>query len=190
VTAESKARSENEAAAANARRRLLASSVWYTVPGTYAVVALAYSVFPPPSGLSNPSERLVFTVRWLLLAFLPYAAVCLLILHKRFVEGAHNPLAHSEGEHLRIHGRVMQNTLEQLVWFVLCTLVIATYLRPEQMRLVPIVCIFFALARLIYWRGYLRRGTLGRAPGVQLTFTLNISLLLGAIVLAVRSYLP
>lgn len=111
------------------------------------------------------------------------------ILRNRFVEGAHNPLANSESESLRIHGRVMQNTLEQLVWFVLCTLVIATYLRPAQMRLIPIVCTYFAFARLVYWWGYFRRNTLGRAPGVQLTFTLNISLLTGAIVLFVRSHL-
>ena len=189
MSAESEA-SDREPVAAAARKRLLAGSVWFTVPGTYAVLALAYAVAPRLSGLAEASERLVFTVRWLLIALLPYAAVCLVILHRRFVEGAHNPLALSESERLRIHGRVMQNTLEQLVWCALCVLAIATYLRPSQMHLVPIVCTFFALARMVYWWGYLRRGTLGRAPGVQLTFTLNISLLFSAIAMFVRSHLP
>jgi uncharacterized membrane protein YecN with MAPEG domain len=54
---------------------------------------------------------------------------------------------------------------------------LATYLTPAQARLVPIVCTFFAAARFVYWWGYLRSGTLGRAPGVQLTFSLNIALL-------------
>jgi uncharacterized membrane protein YecN with MAPEG domain len=56
------------------------------------------------------------------------------------------------------------------------------------MRLVPIVCVFFVFARLVYWWGYLRSGTLGRAPGVQLTFTLNIALLLLTGGLLARSF--
>jgi uncharacterized membrane protein YecN with MAPEG domain len=77
----------------------------------------------------------------------------------------------------------MQNTLEQLVWLVLCVLPLATYFTPAQARLVPIACTFFAVARFVYWWGYLRSGTLGRAPGVQLTFSLNIALLVLALVL-------
>jgi uncharacterized membrane protein YecN with MAPEG domain len=80
----------------------------------------------------------------------------------------------------------MQNTLEQLLWFALCILSLATHLSPSQARLIPILCVFFALARFVYWWGYLRRGTLGRAPGVQLTFSLNIPLLALALVLFVR----
>ena len=71
----------------------------------------------------------------------------------------------------------------------LCLLALASLLAPQQMRLIPIACVFFAFARLVYWRGYLRSGTLGRAPGVQLTFTLNIALLLIAVVLFARSLL-
>lgn len=88
-----------------------------------------------------------------------------------------------ESERLKIQCRVMQNTLEQLVWFALCVVPLATYLAPAQAHLVPITCIFFALARIVYWWGYLRRGTLGRAPGVQLTFSLNILLLVLTLVL-------
>jgi len=81
----------------------------------------------------------------------------------------------------------MQNTLEQLLWFALCILPLATYLSPPQARLIPILCVFFAFARLVYWWGYLRRGTLGRAPGVQLTFLLNIPLLALALVQFARN---
>ena len=71
----------------------------------------------------------------------------------------------------------MQNMLEQLVWFALCVLSLTSYLSPAQLRLIPVISIFFAIARFIYWWGYLRADTLGRAPGVQMTFTLNILLL-------------
>ena len=159
------------------RRRLLARPIWLTVPGTAAVVAAAYWALPPVAGLDSTPERLVFALRWLVVAFLPYAAVCLVILNNRFFEGAHNPLRGEESASLAIHCRVMQNTLEQLVWFALCVLPLATYLTAASMRLVPIVCVCFAFARLLYWWGYFRDGTLGRAPGVQVTFTLNIGLL-------------
>lgn len=90
------------------------------------------------------------------------------------------PIAGLEEPVAKVHCRVMQNTLEQFVWFATCLLVLATYLQPQQARLIPILCVFFAAARMVYWWGYLRNGTLGRAPGVQLTFTLNIALLVGA----------
>jgi uncharacterized membrane protein YecN with MAPEG domain len=162
---------------APARRRLLARSIWLTVPGTVAAVAVAYALAPVLPGYDGILDRVVLALRWLFIAFLPYAAVCLLILRQRFFEGSHNPLLGSESERLAIHCRVMQNTLEQLIWFALCLLPLATYLTPAQVRLVPILCVAFAAARLLYWWGYLRNATLGRAPGVQATFTLNVSLL-------------
>lgn len=160
-----------------ARKRVIAGSMWLTIPGTLAIIGLAYALAPKPAGLTEASERLVFTVRWLFVAFFPFAAVCLHILYARFAEGAHNPLVRAESERLQIHCRVMQNTLEQLVWFAFCLLPLATYLTPAAMRLIPISCVLFAVARGVYWWGYLRHSTLGRAPGVQLTFTLNIFLL-------------
>jgi len=167
----------------SARQRFLSRSIWLTVPGTYVVLGAAYAIVPPLHGLEEPGARLLLAVRWLLIAVIPYAAVCLVILSARFFEGAHNPLLGSESERLKIHCRVMQNTLEQLVWFALCIVPLATYLTAEQARLVPVACTFFAVARFVYWWGYLRSGTLGRAPGVQLTFSLNIFLLVVALAL-------
>lgn len=178
-----------EAADASGRRQFLAGTVWFTVPGTCAAIALAYAIAPAPSGLAEAVDRLVFTLRWLLVAFVPYAAVCLVILHRRFAEGAHNPLRHEGSARLQIHCRVMQNTLEQFAWFGFCLLGLASYLSPASMRLVPILCVVFAVARLVYWWGYLRKDTLGRAPGVQLSFTLNIALLVAVLFLAAREHL-
>jgi uncharacterized membrane protein YecN with MAPEG domain len=168
------------------RQRILSRSIWLTVPGTFAVLGAAYAVVPPLEGLEQPSARLVLAVRWLPIAMLPYAAVCLTILSARFFEGAHNPLLGAESERLKVHCRVMQNTLEQLVWFAICVLALATYLTPAQARFIPIACVFFAVARFVYWWGYLRTGTLGRAPGVQLTFSLNVFLLALALARFVR----
>lgn len=170
-----------------ARKRFIASSAWFTVPGTYALLGAAYAIVQPLQGLEETGARLFLAVRWLLVATIPYAVVCITIASARFLEGAHNPLLGEESERLKIHCRVMQNTLEQLVWFALCVVPLATFLTPAQARLVPIACVFFAGARFIYWWGYLRRGTLGRAAGVQITFSLNIFLLVLAFALFARN---
>jgi uncharacterized membrane protein YecN with MAPEG domain len=172
-----------------ARQRFIARSIWLTVPGTPLVVWALYQALPPLAGMEALPERLGLAMRWLFVAMLPYAAVCLAILARRFLEGAHNPLAGGESEALRIHGRVMANTLEQFVWLAVCVLALASMLDGAQVRLVPIVCCCFVLARLVYWWGYLRAGTLGRAPGVQMTFALNVPLLLLTAVLLARMLL-
>jgi uncharacterized membrane protein YecN with MAPEG domain len=172
-----------------ARQRYLARSIWFTVPGTYVLLGTAYLFLPSLDGMEEASARLVLAMRWLLVAIIPYAAACLVILTARFFEGSHNPLLDAESQRLKVHCRVMQNTLEQLIWFALCVMAVATYLTPAQARFVPIACAFFAFARFVYWWGYLRNGTLGRAPGVQLTFSLNVALLVLAFVLFARHLL-
>ncbi len=172
-----------------AGQRVIHGSLWLTIPGTYALLGAAYMALPPLTAMTETGERLVLAARWLLVAFIPYAAVCLTILYQRYAEGAHNPLLNGESESLKVHCRVMQNTLEQLLWFALCILPLATFLSPSQVRLVPIACVFFALARFVYWWGYFRRGTLGRAPGVQLTFSLNVLILAMASALFMRNLL-
>lgn len=168
------------------RQRYILSTAWFTIPGTFVVIAAAFALLPPLPGQQESFDRLLLAVRWIVVALVPYAAVCLWIAFARLIEGAHNPLAGNESQTLRIHCRVMQNTLEQFAWFAPCILVVASYLSPEQTRIIPVLCIFFAFARFVYWWGYLRAGTLGRAPGVQLTLSLNVSLLAGALYLLIE----
>jgi uncharacterized membrane protein YecN with MAPEG domain len=168
-----------------ARQRRIVGSTPFTIPGTLLVVGAAYALLPPLRGQDTQLDRLVLALRWLVVAMLPYVAVCGHIAAARLLEGAHDPTRGEESPRLKIHCRVMQNTLEQLVWFAVCLLAVATFLSAAEVRLVPIVAVAFALARGLYWWGYLRSGTLGRAPGVQATFTLNGALLILTLVLAV-----
>ena len=169
------------------RQRRIVRSTPFTIPGTLLVLFVAYTLVPPLRGVATSTDRLLLALRWLVVAMLPYVAVCGHIATARLREGSHDPTRNEESPTLKIHCRVMQNTLEQLVWFAVCLLAIAPVLSPEEARLVPIAAVTFALARALYWWGYLQQGTLGRAPGVQATFTLNILLLgLALFLLAAR----
>ncbi len=170
------------------RQWFITRSIWYTVPGTVAAVAAAYLVLPALAGMEHATDRLFLAVRWLAVALLPYVAVCLHITGARLIEGSHDPLAGQESASLKAHCRVMQNTLEQLVWFAFSVLALSTFLSPGEARLIPILCVAFALARFIYWWGYLRAGTLGRAPGVQITLALNVPLLVVVLARLVRDW--
>jgi Na+-driven multidrug efflux pump len=77
----------------SSRQRFIARSLWLTVPGTLLVIGALYRLVPPPYGLETLAERIGYTLRWLFVAMLPYAATCLTILVRRFLEGAHDPLA-------------------------------------------------------------------------------------------------
>ena len=105
--------------------------MWLTVPGTPLLIGLLYALVPPPGGVDALADRLALTMRWVFVAMLPYAAVCLTILARRFFEGAHNPLAGGESETLQVHCRVMANTLEQFVWLAVCLFALATLLRAR-----------------------------------------------------------
>jgi len=160
------------------RQRFLLSTTVITVPGTLALVGTPFALGWPPVPEAAAADRIAYALPWCFVAFLPYAAVCLTILQMRLSQGAHNPLAQAEDEQLKIHCRVMQNNLEQLLWYLCCALPLSICLKPEQLHLLPITACVFVGARLAYWAGYFRNGTLGRRYGVQMTFTLNIGLLM------------
>ena len=45
-----------------ARKHILARSIWLTVPGTIAVIGVAYKVVPPLVGLEEPIARLALAL--------------------------------------------------------------------------------------------------------------------------------
>lgn len=166
------------------RQRFILGPILLTVPGTLGLIGGLYAAgLPRIEGLDPTVGALSLALQCLFIAMLPYAAVCLTILNNRLLEGAHDPLAGAESERLAIHCRVMQNHLEQLVWFGICLLALSTLLRPAELHLLPILAGVFCLGRLLYWWGYLREGTLERRYGVQITFSVNIGQLLAVFAL-------
>ena len=167
------------------RKARILSSVGFTLPGTFAVIWGAYALgIGALTTELTAAERVVFSLPRMLIALVPYAAVCTYILHLRLNEGAHNPISDKPSVTLLIHCRVMQNHLEQFIWFATCLVTLASLLRSDQLHLVPILAVYFCIARFVYWWGYLQEGTTGRRYGVQMTFGVTIPLLLAVLALA------
>ncbi len=117
-------------------------------------------------------------------ALLP--AVCVLNLmivvqmRLRARTGAVDPLAGRDGASLQVNQRVLTNTVEQLTGFAPALLALAAGAGPGSMRFVVAAGLVFALARLVFWAGYML-GPVVRAPGMAATFAINISTLIAAI---------
>jgi len=179
----------NDATGVQTRQRRILGSTWWTLPLVLlGAPALALWVVPPP-GLDGRGERIAFALQCNAVALMPYFAVCMKIAAVRFFEGTHDPLSHQPSPSLAIDCRVMQNHLEQLVAFAIASLALATVLPAGYLQLLPVATGCFFVGRVIYGWGYHRQGTLGRAPGVQITFAVTVPMVLAAFVLVlVRAF--
>ncbi len=94
----------------------------------------------------------------------------------RFLSEAIDPTLQKEDRAMQINGRVVENTLQQFVIFLVGTLALSVNLTAEQMRAIPAVVIVFIVARILFWVGY-RIHPLYRAFGMAATGYLNVGII-------------
>ncbi|NUQ76107.1 MAG: MAPEG family protein [Polyangiaceae bacterium] len=155
------------------------------VVASVAYVGVAYALFPPLAGMDGPIDRLVLALRCDAVAALTLAAGIQRIATDRRRSDAIDPLAGMESRQMQVHARYVQNTLEQLVLFVLGTSALSTYLDGGSARIIPVLTSAFVLARVAFWVGYLR-DPLVRAFGMAATFMVTVPVLLYVVYRIVR----
>ncbi len=120
------------------------------------------------------------------LALAPAAAVLWLMTlvqaAARFALGAFDPVAGADGRFLRVNQRVIGNTAEQLCAFAPLLLGAASLASGTQTPAVLALAVLFALARLVFWGGYLLH-PLARAPGMAATLAATAGALLALVAL-------
>ncbi len=147
------------------RRATLKGITIGTVTWPVALVA-AWSLWPASAA---PADRIAYTLQ---LAAAPAILFMLMIsacMRLFDTAGAENPLLGAESTRHKINSRVLSNSLEQLVIFVVLLLAIATRLPPTQLKLLPIATLLWCVGRVMFWVGY-HIAPHWRAPGFDWTF--------------------
>jgi len=139
-------------------------------------VAGLYQLWPINPGLADISRRLVVALEANAFASLPLLIAVVTVGNNRFLSEAIDPTLHKESLATQINGRVVENTLQQFVLFLVATTALSVNLTADTMRIIPAAAIVFVLARAAFWIGY-RIHPLYRAFGMAATGYLNVGLL-------------
>jgi len=125
-----------------------------------------------PDGASTMGVRLGIAAA----ALLPAALVLLLMtaasFTARFIAAAFDPLAGRDPAFVARNQRVISNTVEQMLVFAPALLAWAAGGGAASMPGVLAAAWVFALARVLFWAGYLAN-PFGRAPGMAATIGIN-----------------
>jgi hypothetical protein len=141
-----------------------------------ASVAVISRSLPINSGLIDVGTRLAYTLQMNAFAILPLLIGIIVVSNDRFLSEAIDPTLHKESVSTQINGRVVDNTLQQSMLFLVGTLALSVNLTGAQMRVIPAVTVVFVVARIAFWIGY-RIRPLYRAFGMAATAYLNAGIL-------------
>jgi uncharacterized MAPEG superfamily protein len=139
-------------------------------------VALWFGVdrgLSPLSGMDSLAARMLLTLKCCCVAVL----FCLVtgveaVAHERLTSPAFDPLANYETRRLRVNQRYLQNTVEQIIVFIVALFGLAVYCADgAAMRAVVATTVVWIVARAAFWLGYHRSAALRGlgAPGMALS---------------------
>ena len=145
-----------------------------------AAVTTIFWLWPANPLLTDISMRLGYTIQADAFAVIPLLLGILAVANARFLSDAIDPTLQKENMAMRINGRVVDNTLQQFVLFLVATMALSVNATSAEMSLIPAATIVFVCARMAFWIGY-RIHPLYRAFGMGATAYLNVGLLAFAI---------
>ena len=93
-------------------------------------------------------------------------------MHERS-RSAWNPLDKSTQSNTEVLSRILNNTMEQFLIFTSSSTILSIYLKPEQMRIIPIFVVIWVIARLAFDYGY-KISPSARGPGFAATLVPSI----------------
>ncbi|KAL4234045.1 hypothetical protein ACF0H5_005699 [Mactra antiquata] len=118
--------------------------------------------------LTSAFDRVVFTLRYECFSTLAFFAAIMHVANGRFSSAAIDPMAGSE-KLLEFRVRFLQNTFEQFIIGFVGRIILATYLKDAVEKVIPVLVVYFVIARVIFYYGY-KRNPLHRAVGMSMTF--------------------
>ncbi len=137
------------------------------------------ALMPEEPAASSMAVRLGEAAAALLPGSFVLAAMIVAQALGRFLASAFDPLAGADSRFLRTNQRVITNTVEQFAVFTPALLALAAGAGSAHMPAIEAVGITFALARLVFWGGYLL-APMARAPGMAATLAVTAATWLAA----------
>jgi len=122
------------------------------------------------------ASRLAFALKANAFAALPLLVGMITVGNNRFLSEAIDPTLQKEDAATVVNGRVLDNTLQQYVAFLVGTLALSTTLDAGHMKVIAAAACVFIVARFAFWFGY-RIHPLYRAFGMAATMYLNFGIL-------------
>ena len=111
--------------------------------------------FPfPKLHLPNLLDRVVFTLRCLVVSLLAIIGGIAAVATKRYGTAAINPLDPSGKKFTEQRQMYLQNTLEQFLVHSFCLMGLSTYLSEEKMHWIPLLVALFVIGRALFFVGY------------------------------------
>ena len=138
------------------------------------------SAIAPPAIADTAADRMAYALRWAVPPALLFFAMVAAVGNARFASEAIDPTRGKESPKMVVDGRVADNTLQQLVLFLVGMLALAMSLPIARMSIIPAVSITFVLVRIAFWIGY-RIKPVYRAFGFSSTAYMNLGMLVGTL---------
>jgi len=153
-----------------------------------SVLMLSFHFLPNVDHEPGLLMRLKIGVKSLVFPALLFLLMIIRIGAQRFGNPAEDPTRVVASSHaMQVDLRVLANTHEQLILFMINAMALAVLLPFACLTLVPIYSAIFVIGRILFWAGY-RHNVLWRAPGFGMTlFPAIIGLIYSAIALLITS---
>jgi hypothetical protein len=138
------------------------------------------SAIAPPVIADTAADRIAYALRWAVLPALLVFAMVAAVGNARFASEAIDPTLGKESPKMIVDGRVADNTLQQLVLFLIGMLALAITLPVQRLDIVAAVSITFVIVRIAFWVGY-RIKPVYRAFGFASTAYMNLGMLVASL---------
>ncbi|PWC43564.1 MAPEG family protein [Azospirillum sp. TSO22-1] len=170
-----------------AGKRLIATAAGVNLASAAVTVALFVLLAPliaAPEGVVALQARLALAARLSLWPALVLFAMVVGVMAVRGRTQAFNPIEDTESRAYRVAQRALSNTVEQTLVFLPALTALSTLLPVASLGVPSLATALFVAGRLLFWAGYAVH-PYARAPGMAMTFTVNLIVLGWAVLLAV-----
>jgi len=155
------------------------------ISGMVLMVWAFSTAIAAPLIADTAADRLAYALRWAVPPALLFFVMVAAVGNARFNSEAIDPTLGRESHKMVVDGRVADNTLQQLMLFLVGMLALAVTLPIHRLSIIVAVSITFVIVRIAFWIGY-RIQPVYRAFGFASTAYMNLGMLIAALWLWLR----